>query len=340
MPSPTLPTVIQTWSFSTNNRISYVSLNDTMARFLFGLKNFLVATMGYTVKYTCDGTTGPTSGSDHTDRWASFANCTTRGTAAGNAQSFAVLTDGQGADILLAYQGNADSRCKVAWSNGAHYTPAGTANQQPTATDETPILSNAQDVIGTATSGDRIWHAMARGDKQGFRVFIYSAGALVYWFSIESVQSAVLVSFAWSPPVVGFASTNATPAVSSGASFAGNGHVLSWGSAAVGNGAWIRISGQNLPVNGGGEVFASFLTSGGWSNPFSTYNPELQAGAIIVGLNLASQTASLQGHVGDRMDMWFPYTNTYNQGDMYGNFQFCFLGTALHPWNGQPVVLR
>lgn len=89
----TLPALQKSWLFSTNNRISFVSLNDTMARLLFGIKNFLVGTVGYTVKYSCDGTTGPTSANDHTDRWLSFSSCTTRGAAAGNPQSFIVLTD-------------------------------------------------------------------------------------------------------------------------------------------------------------------------------------------------------------------------------------------------------
>lgn len=136
-----LPTVVKTWTYSPNNRITYVSLNATMAALLYGIKNFLVATMSYTVKYTCDGTTGPTSSSDHTDRWASVAACLTRGANSTSAQSFCVLTDGSGCDVLLTYQGSGDDVAILAFNPLGAVVPAGTATNEPTSASLVTVVS-------------------------------------------------------------------------------------------------------------------------------------------------------------------------------------------------------
>ena len=48
-----LPVTSTSYSFQINQRISFVSLNDTSARFMFGVKVKLKAN-GYTVKGSCD----------------------------------------------------------------------------------------------------------------------------------------------------------------------------------------------------------------------------------------------------------------------------------------------
>ena len=318
-----MPAAQLAWSFLPNQRISFVSLNDTMARFLFGLKNWLVATIGYTVKYTCDGTTGPSSSSDHTDRWASFANCTTRGANAASAQSFCVLTDGNGADFLLAYQGASDDVALVAMSSGALFVPAGTANQQPTATDIFTILQTTSIVSATA-SADRVWHAMATTDRTIFRVFIFRAGALLYSFGLEKVQSAVL-AIPWSPPVAIWATNNIDPTTPSG-----NGHPL--GPSVIDNGVGVRISGTNIFTPGGGEVYNN--GSAGSHAFSSTLLPPLQGMAYPVPVCIGSFQANLSGKVGSRYDCWYMYTNTLVQGDVFGDLKNISFGCAVYPWDG------
>jgi len=434
-----------------------VSLNDTMARLLFGIKNFLVGTVGYTVKYSCDGTTGPTSANDHTDRWLSFSSCTTRGAAAGNPQSFIVLTDsntavqatgtltttanfsngetvttgtktytfqtvltnvdgnvligataanslanlanaiilgagsgtvyaaattantfvtatsgastlsltaitggpngntiattetaanasfatatltgGSGVDILLAYQGTTDDKCYFAFSDGAKYVPAGTPTNQPTATDSTDIFvassgfGNTGTVINATTSGDRIWHIMATTDKQGFRFFVYRQNAMIGWGGLEACNSSI-TAFTWLSKVYGWATNNST--LSSGT----NGHVLII-SGGVGNGAGgcIRLSGSNIPANGGGYNFGNSTNLIGiWAEA----NLDLEAATPITQLGLYSSTTNFQGKIGDRIDCYAAWAFGAGQGNVFGTSQWVLLATAIHPWNGGPVIL-
>lgn len=454
----TLPALSKTWTHSTNNRISFVSLNDTMARFLFGIKNFLVATMGYTVKYTCDGTTGPTSANDHTDRWVSFSNCTTQGANAASAQSFAVLTDssnavfatgtltttanfadgetvttgskvytfqtvltnvdghvliggsataslsnlvaaitlgpgsgttyaaattantfvtatsgastltltailpgpaanttattetaanasfaaatltgGSGVDILLTYQGSTADRCYMAMSDGSKYVPAGTANQQPTATDALDLftasggIGGSGSVIGSTANGDRVWHIMATTDKQGFRVFMYRQNTLACWLGVE-VCSSSIVGMTWNSKSYVWATNNANPGSGT------NGHVLVISTTVGnGNGGGIRLSGTNLQANGGGYSFANttnFVGIFGAEN-----NVDLEAATPLTQVGLYSSTAAFQGKIGDRLDMYVPWAINISQGNVFGAAQWVFFGTAIHPWNGGPVIL-
>lgn len=446
-----LPTLQRTWLFSTNNRINFVSLNDTTSRVLFAIKNFLVATLGYAVKYTCDGTTGPTSANDHTDRWLSPASCTTRGAGTANPQSFAVLTDsntavgatgvltgtanfsngetvttgsktytfqtvltnvdgnvligaslaatlanlanainlgagagttyaaattantfvsatagattvtltaltfgptgntiattetianasfanatltgGSGVDILLTYQGATDDFFKLSMSVGALFTPAGTATNQPTATDETIIMPNTTLGVGSATSGDRILHLMGSTDKKGFRAFIYRANTLVNWLGIESVNSTV-TGVSWPSATVGWATANAT------LNSATNGHVLITSTTVGGgNGGGTRIGSTNLAAHGGG---VSFANSAALNGVFSSSNTELNAASPLTPLGLYSNLATLQGKLGDRVDMYAPWAVSISQGNVFGASQWVLFGTAIHPWNGGPVIL-
>ncbi len=64
-----LPVVSLVWDFSKiNQRETYSSTNDALGFVMFTIWRYWIDTLGWTVKYTCDGTTGPSSSSDHTDR--------------------------------------------------------------------------------------------------------------------------------------------------------------------------------------------------------------------------------------------------------------------------------
>lgn len=317
-----LPPITRAWLFSPNNRINFVSLNDTMARLLFGLKNFLVATMGYTVKYTCDGTTGPTSSVDNTDRWTTFSNATTRGTIAASVQSFVVLTDGNGCDLLMAYQGASNDIARISFSPGGLFTPAGTSTNQPTATDE-QVMVSGQSLINSTASADRVWHAMATTDRKLFRLFVYRAGTMSYSWGLEFCNTIGVLaqSSMFVPPVVGWATSTSTP------NSPGAGSVVG-GSNAGSNGGIAKINGVSAAVGGGCEAYLN-----NFGNPFTI---DLQAGgAIIAPVSWASATTGASGKVGNRIDCWFGFWNTSPpQGDALGDLTHVMFGTGIHPWDG------
>lgn len=325
-----LPTVAKTFTYSVNNRITYVSLNDTMASFLYGMKNFLVATMGWTVKYTCDGTTGPSSGSDHTDRWASKANATTRGANTTTANSFAVLTDGNGIDWMLSYVGATDDVARISYSAGGLFVPAGTANQTPTATDE-GIQATGITLINATTSQDRVFHMQASTDKKIFRCWIYRQGTMAQSLFVEVVNSTV-TAMAHTPPVI-VMQTNSTTTTAAGA-----GQMLGATMNTTGalHTAITRTSGGNINLGGCGEGQVGVMTT----SAYGTASPELQAASPIVPLAVGSTTAANQGKVGNRIDAWFPFTNGIAQGDTFGALQFVLMGTGMYPWDGvnSPVL--
>lgn len=324
-----LPPASNGWLFSPNNRISFVSLNDTMARLLFGIKNFLVATAGYTVKYTSTGSTGPSSASDHTDRWLSFSNCATRGTAAGTNQSFAVLTDGNGCDLLLTYQGASDDIARISFSPSGLFVPAGTSTQQPTATDELVVLTGTSLVGGTA-SLDRVWHAMATKDRRSLRFFIYRAGSLMNSVGLELCLTNGVIDngVSFNPPVVGWATSQAT--INAAPS---NGSVV--GPGTTNNGGIARINSTSVAVGGCGESYLGSLVG-------TSLTLDLQGGGpVVVPVGFATSTASVAGKIGNRIDCWFGYwTGVPQQGDALGDLTHVFFGTGIHPWDGvsYPVV--
>ena len=322
----TLPTVTKTWTISANNRCVFTTLNAVTSNFLFGLKNFLVATMGYTVKYSCDGTTGPTSSSDHTDRWASAANCTTQGASSATAQSFIVLTDGNGCDLVMAYQGTTADNVLIYYSPGGLVLPAATSTQQPTATDSLVMVTNTSALMGITNSTDRVWHAQATSDKKAFRVAIYKAGGMTYTFGLELVtkDSAMLSNISWSPNVVGWGTFNTT--------LWANGCALGPGISAGACGS-ARVNSTTAFCGGAGESMNG--TTG-----FSVANPELQAAAPIVPVGFASTSAGVAGKLGMRIDTWTTFCSGIAQGDTFGTLQFVYFGTLVWPWDGTstPVI--
>lgn len=313
----TVPSLSQSWTFTLNNRITFVSLNDTMARFLYGNKNFLVATMGYTVKYTCDGTTGPSSSSDHTDRWSSSANATTRGANTTSANSFAVLTDGNGADICLSYVGATDDVARISYSPGGLYTPAGTATNTPTATDEQVCYSGTS-LIGSTASADRLWNAMSTSDKKMWRTIVFRSSALVgVPIMIEKLNSRTTVPY--SPAMWGMSLAYS--------------NWINWiGSSTTGPVA--RVNGVNVTsISGMVRGAQSFLTNGGlWQNT----KTELQgtSGYPIRPISIGSQTSGMQGPLGYLYDL-YTGRNPSTDGNVYGsnNWITSSLG-MMFPWDG------
>lgn len=328
-----LPTVTQNWSYaSINQRITpFVSLNDTMAQLIFGMKTKLLAA-GYTLKYTCDGTTGPTSSSDHTDRLSDKTKCTTRFNGTAGAQSFWVITDGNGVDILCTYDGATDDVCLIAMSPGGLYVPAGTANQKPTATDEC-IITQSQTIIQATASADRVWHLWTTVDKKMWRMQVWrqSVGVL---FGVEKLTSSVQSPATFLPATWGFFYdqnggfanfNNTTGSVNMGYSTSGGGI------------ARVHTS-VDVNISVGGSVRAYL---GATLAPFGVEKPDLQGnggGELIVPVGCASNTANGRGELGTRIDWWGAWTNSNlvpAAGDTFGNLTLVAAGSGvIWPWDG------
>lgn len=318
-----LPTLTKAYVFDVNQRVSYVSVLDAMASIAFGWKNHLFSRAAWSIKYTCDGTTGPTSTSDHTDRMASKANFQTRGATVTDPQSFWVLTNGSGADLLFAFTGASADQAYIAYSPGGLYLPAATPTNKPTASDEC-IITSGVSVVATAASSDRVWHAISSTDKKCTRLTIFRSNTLVNIYELEEIISTVTTT-TWTPPLVG---RNTSIQPGAGAVTLSGGSMGAPGGVGGQNGAIARVNSTNIAVGGGGEVFF------GTGSPFGVAAPELQAAASLIPLCFASNTANFQGKLGNRIDAWASYYSGSTSGDTFGSLQFVQFGTQVYPWDG------
>lgn len=323
-----LPLVTKTWSVSANNRVPFVSLNNTMAKLLFGVKAFLKA-QGYTVAGSSNGTTGAMDG---VDRWSTFSDAATRGATTVAAQSWIVLVDGNGVQILLAYVGASDDLARLAFSAGALYVAAGTPTFSPTATDET-AYSTANSLINALTTGDRIWNCFVDSTRRLFRVAVLRQDNLTaHMWGVERVNSVITASnVVWTQPVWGFAVTPGAQLFN----------------VAVGS---TRVVISSNPVT----VTMTFgIEAFGSASLFGTAQPEAQGGQAngypIFTISIGSSTASARGKYGNLIDWWMGRTTGAQDGDTYGNLQLIGYagfsavntGNVLWPWDGAtaPMVL-
>lgn len=328
-----MPSITKTWTISAANRITWVSVANSVNTYIFGIKAFLKAN-GYTVKGSSNGTTAAMDG---VDRWTSVADASTRGASAAAAQSWIVLQDSNPIDILLTNQGGvggASSKC--GYSPSQSFVLAGTATFQPTATDQ--VIPN-QGFSVSNTSLDMIWNGWVDSTKKLFRFNMASNGQ---WngstWGIELVDSTVV-----GPPAV------FSPAVWN----------FSTSSNAVPNGSQV---GQARPVvasvppsiNTASVCYFGMEWFGLSSTAFTAVQPELQGGNgyPIFPLSVALQSVTdglghpvgFQGKLGRLFDWWAGRSNS-TPGDTYASKTFIAVdgvqGTAggVWPWNGStPVV--
>jgi hypothetical protein len=314
-----LPTVVKTWTISPNNRITFVSLLDTTQRYALGVKNFL-KTNGYTVKGSCTAGTGAMDG---VDRWTVSTDVTPRGTISAASQAWFVLTDGNGCDLLLDFQGGTDDVFRVAFSPTGVYVAAGTANNAPTATDEQVILSTTW--IAATASADRLWNGWVDSQKKLCRFAIARSGAWVgsEWGLELTTPRVVSPPATWSPAVWGF---NYVPNVN----FFSNSTVTGIAAPVI---ASVRVS---VSVQMGLEVYGASDTQ--WQN----IQTEAQGanGYPMWPFYIGTNTTNAEGKLGDLIDWWLGRTTTVADGDTYGTLQFINMngsgnpGGVVWPWNG------
>ena len=317
-------------------------MNDSTAFTFFTLWTWLIGTVGMSPIYTCDGTTGPTSSSDHTNRLVSKATCSHRGASTTAAQSFGVAQDANGAQWLFAYVGagtspTGDDLFYIAVSPGGLYVPAGTATFTPTATDQI-VISNSLTLVGTGTN-DRIVSMQASNDKKNFRLWVYSGGALQREIFFERCVSTVITGFNWTDPLV--VGNSAAVSGSAGSSTSGGSLAAPAGGTQGGSGnAYAKIGGTVATVGGGGE---SYLGGASGTSQFGLVNPELNGASPLAPNVFASNTAGARGKLGNRQDSWFAYANGIVDGASFGNspnFQFMYINTRVVPWDStNPLIM-
>lgn len=320
------PTIAKTWVISPCNRIPFVSLLGTMGGYLLGVKNWLVA-HGYVVRGSSDGTTAAMDG---VDRWVTAASVAARASIAGAAQSWTVLRDGNGTDILFAYQGTSDDVARISFSPLGDFVVAGVPTQQPTAVGERVVSSGAS-LIASAASGDRLWSCWVTSDAKMFRMAIARGGLWVGRHAgVELFAPVAVPPMTLSPAVWGFAFDLGTSNISNGA-----------------------VVGVTRPIVSGAGVPADMRfgieTFGNSSTLFTGVKPEAQ-GAIgypAFPLSIGSNTPGARGKYGDLIDTWQGRTSGANDGDTYASAAFIAMngyngsggGSGMWPWDGSTPVM-
>ena len=321
------PTQVKDWTISANNRIVYplaslTPIVDIMGAYLRGVADFLLAN-GYTCKGSSDGTTAAMDG---VYRWLTDADAETRGGSTVAAQSWVVLTDGNGCDICIAYEGTNDGYARFSYSPSGAYVAAGTATFTPTAGDEL-IMMTGQSVFDLTTSLDRLWFGWVDSNAQMCRFCVLRDGVLVGVIWGVELVDAFLTTVSYSPEVWGFGYITS--------SFYFNASSFYAGYAANNRGGLAYINGNLTQIAGGVFLNQQGLFSGG--------KPELYRG--IGGMNavcfIGSRYAGSQGPIGKLID-WYggpanPSGDTLNlvQGDDWVTIYYSVSPTTplMWPWD-------
>jgi len=322
------PPIQKTWTISPNNAIADLTLLAMMANYLLQVANFLLAN-GYTCKGSSNGVTGAM---DAVNRWVTVADTAIRGANVTTAQSWMVLTDGNGCDLCLAYEGASDSIARISYSPGGLYVAAATGTHTPTATDEL-IMASATSVIGTtAATTPRVLFMWADSEAKLCRCLLTldtaNAPTGITW-GLELLDST-LQDRAISPSVWGFAYTSGEFQISNiTTGFAGA------FSQSV-RGGRSRVNASALNLTGGSYQFIS-----SWQAIQTSTQTELQgtSGYPIWGpLRVGSATAGFTGLTANLIDWWSCRAGAPAIcGDTYDNLNYMAVGTAgglLWPWDG------
>lgn len=201
------PQLSKAWTISANVRQTYTTLLGVMGWFAYENKTRMLA-VGWTVKFSSNGTIGPTGPTDTTDRVTSPGTFATRATVAAAAQAWFVLQNIEGVQILFTYQGATDDVMRISYSPAGLFTLAGTTTHQPTATDEV-IMTNVTTVINNGTSLDRVMSIFCASDTTAWRVCLFRNGTLIIALSLDKVARIALPALLPVPYVFGnFVKTN------------------------------------------------------------------------------------------------------------------------------------
>lgn len=292
--------------------------------------------MSYTVKGSCSAGTGAMDG---VDRWTLFTDVTPRAATSAASQAWFVFTDGNGVDHCFSYNSSSDDIFRLAHSPGGNYVAAGTANQQPTATDEC-FDSASGTWTGSTASGDRVWHLWATSDKKMWRSACYRAGVLMSINGIEKLQSDLIAPGTWSLAVGGgTAAVYKFYANSTGTTYSLTvGINASYSASVAAQLARVHTSADFTITCGG--CLEQVYNGRPDVAAYSTETPELQGskGNLIIPHAIATQTTNAQGKVGRKYDWWFAMGSSSSLpavGSVFGGNAFFAVDVLiLWVWDG------
>lgn len=322
------PQLTKNWNIAPNLRRPYTSMADQVGWCFYENKTKMLAA-GWTVKWSSNGTDGPTGPGNTIDRWSSIANIATRGTASATAQSWIVLQNTDGLQVLLAYQGATADVARITYSPGGLFVPQGYSapqfNYQPTATDETYCLTGGS-LVEPSTSQDRVMTIWTTTDSTQWSFVISRSDVIVNAIGVEKVISYCGVNVFdrpyvgyrhlqfvfWSPNMGGLGAYGVTP-VSTPYNALYNYGTASW----RGNIARVftnSVSRTNRVGGGWMEVasFADGFTRSMGDVFFNDVYPALQGsrGAPCYPLIWSGEkVANLDGILGQAIDWWLCHTN-------------------------------
>ena len=324
-----LPTPTRTWVISPCNRIAFTTLIDQTQQVLYRAKEFLKL-RGYTVRGSASAGTGAM---DSTDRWTNAAAVTPRATVAAASQAWIVLRDGNGADILFTFQGASDDIARISFSPGGLFVAAGTANNQPTATDEEVIWS-ATSLVNSTASGDRLISFWGTADAKNFRWALARAnvwtGAVIGVERLGPPDSGFGAGVVFTPDIHGFGNL---PSLLNHAN-ANSGFTAN----SVGSRVRIVIGGTPFSIGAGIASLKGLAAAAAFSGGVQ----HLQGNNYgLLEVYLASSTANASGLIGKRVDWWLGKTTVAGaiDGDVYGTNQLIQIGETAWPWDGSVPVM-
>lgn len=303
------------WSINPNVRNAYVSLADMSGWYIYENHAWL-KTHGWTVKFTSDGTTGPSSGADTTDRITSKTTASTRGANATSVQSWSVLTSSDGLQFLLAFQGATDDVVRLAYSPGGLYAINGTDSRfQPTASDEV-VFCQGNSVVNGGTSLDRVMCIWAANDGTAWSNILFRNGTHQTTMGLEKVNNSCAPGV-FNVPYIAYRYTAFDRSGNPG----GAGPVYDPSSTAAGAATWtggmarvFTLGAARSTRLGGGTLALNYLE--GQSNQinqtFLSNTPALQNGTMpLLPWFLTGEKASLlDGFLGTAMDWWIGYSGS------------------------------
>lgn len=343
-----LPDPAVAWNILACQRVTYVSVVQVMRDVIFKVKVELKA-RGWTVKGSSNGAAG---GMDAVDRWVTAADAGTRFNGAGGAQSWIVLTDGDGADIVFSYNAAADDIYNIRVSPGGVATVAGTATFEPTIADSLDMNKFYTTTVGTIVNAtaslDRLVSVWTSPDHKSFRVAIARNGTWVSMFGKERFTPATYAGGIVVHP--GFAHY-----INGGAAAGTRGENILFANAAVTAAITAQIRTAARRTDGAGAVLqcARYCKVIGSSTTAPTIGPDatdqqsvqadLQGAAsyALRKMGLYSHTSSHIGDVGLMIDWFLGRITGAGDGDTYGALRWIVMKAVLGivwPWDTTTVV--
>ncbi len=316
-----------------NQTVTFVSLLTTLGTYIVGITNQAIA-QGYTCAGSSNGTTGAMDGTNRCTTAAGFA---VRAANTTTAQSWIVITAANGAQTLFTFTGATDDICRITGSPGGLFIVAGTATFAPTATDEVPSVSGTS-IIGTATSGNRVFNVQIDSAHNGWRAFIFSASILCgpTLFG-ELFDPAFIIGPGATCAVPTWWGCHSTNSIQSTSFFGG--YTVN----AVGGSCRMIVGGVAKTINMGGSAKAF----GGVFNAQDNAAQELNGSFFLLRtIGLQSVTTTARGDVGRRFDWLFSHElKACGETDAAKNYVFLNISSTaganpglIWTWDGTSTV--